>query len=237
MKNNTSERMYYMYKRLILLSLTFCIFLTGCTSQKDKTAAITSQSTSTSKNSNEDLVNKIESLQNQLVEKNKTIQELTDKSKEFEVFKSNTWEELDYYLQFIDKTTKYLNEDELLSLAKGEWKYTIKADEIPVPSSGLLTIDKSNFKIVISEEEAPYPALSKALHTKGKLSGKPFTEQIKFLNYKPSKVIDMPALSTNLSTQYDFRGIPKGTTINIEFTKELQERLNLEKNIIIISVK
>lgn len=226
-----------MYKRLILLSLTFFIFLTGCTYGKQKTAGITNKKTALSQNETKDFNKEIELLKKQLVQDDKTIQELTDKSKEFELFKNYTWEELDYYLQFIDKATKYLSEAELLSLARDEWKYTLEIDGNPISKNALVELDKSNFKIVISEEQVPFPALSNELHKKGKLPGKRFVEQLKFINYKPLEVSDELVATTKLSTQYDFRGVPKGTTIKIEVTKELQERLGLAKNIVSIAVK
>lgn len=226
-----------MYKKLILLSLAFFFFLSGCTLGKQKAASIDNNNTALSQNDNSDLKKEIKSLKNQLSQKDKAIQELTEKSKEFELFKNHTWEELDYYLQFIDKSTRYLSEEELLSLAKEEWTYALKVDENPISKNASITLNKSSFKIIISEEQVPFPALPTELHEKGRLPGKRFVEQIKFLNYKPSGVIDELVATTKPSVQFDFRCVPKGTIIKIEVTKELQKRLGLEKNIISIAVK
>lgn len=194
-------------KVLIFLTITsLLIFLIGCTSQTK----------------NHDI-------------KDSKIEELQSQVKSYELDLKILKEEKDGYKKFINSSIKYLNDSELLELAKKEWRYSIRVDEKPVESNDVLRIDKRDFKITYSEAQSAFPALAPQIHNKGSISGN-FFNHIKILDIKPNNIYPTDGTVVQ-GIVYEFKDVHKGKTIKLQISNELKERLSLKTNIVTIQVR
>lgn len=161
-------------------------------------------------------------------------QETNDLKEKYELRIKNLKREKDTYKTFIDETIKYLNDDELLELAKSEWSYNVEVNEEPVPPSGVININKNDFEIVYSEQQSSFPSLPQEIYKQGRISG----EYIDHLLIKEVEPVDVARLDGTVVTgfKYVFKNIPSNTSIKIEISDELKERMGLKTNTITVDV-
>lgn len=228
----------YMKKGLmrLVVFIIFIMLMMSCTNQNNQVSStVTPKNTVETKNDDRDV--KIAELQKQVNSQENTIRELQEKLQAGETGMNFSKDEIDNYKRFIDSALKYLNESLLLELAKGEWGYAIKIDEKLVPVDGVAELNRSSFKVVFSERQISYPPiLPIEIHNSGKISGSRFTEHLKVLDYKPSSISE-PAGTSVEAIVYEFTDVPKNTTIRLQVSKELKDRIGLKTDIISISVK
>lgn len=208
-------------KALIFLIITsLFISLLGCTNQTI----------------NSDIKDsKIAELQDKIDSYEKNINDLQEKINSYELEKKYLKEENDGYKKFINSSLEYLNSNDLLELAKKEWKYSISVDEKPIEPNAVLEIDKSNFKITYSETQSAFTCLPADIHNKGSISGN-FLDHLKILDIEPNSIQQTDGTVVQGMT-YEFKNLHKGTAIAIEISNELKERLSLKSNRLTIYVK
>jgi uncharacterized coiled-coil protein SlyX len=210
--------------------------MTGCTNQNSQTSSDVPLNKPIEVKSDE-RDKKIVELQKLVSSQENTIKELQDKLQANEAGMNFSKEEKDNYKRFVDSVLKYLNKSQLPGLAEGEWGYTIKVDEKPVSADGVVNLDKSSFNVSFSERQISYPPiLPVEIHNSGMISGSRFTDHLKVLDYKPSNISE-PAGTSVEAIVYEFKNVPSATTIKLQVSKELQDRIGLKTDVISISVR
>lgn len=204
-------------KRIIILTICIIliIFSTGC---KDKSVI--------EENNQNNL--KIEELE-------KTNNELEEKIDTYQNNLSSIKEEKDFYLDFISQIVTQMPEEEQIELAKTQWQYHLLLNNTPIPVDGIINMDKDEFELTVIEEQNLYTALPDELHSKGRISGSIFSNHIKFLNIKPNGTTGADGTIVS-STTYSFEHLSLGSVINLELSGELQQRLNLNTNVLTITI-
>ncbi|ABR48414.1 hypothetical protein Amet_2256 [Alkaliphilus metalliredigens QYMF] len=210
-----------MKKKILLFTIVISlfIFLIGCTNQ----------ATVDEKNL------KVEELQNQIEKHDQKIKELEEKNNSYEIKVKNLEEERDSYKRFIDKAIKYLDDDEMVKLARGEWIYSIEVDGQSVPSDGEIEIDKKYFEIIYSERQSILSSLTQEIYEQGSISGEYF-DHLKIKDAKP-KNIKRGDGTVVTGFIYEFENLSPNTSFKLEISDELKDRLNLQTNIISIYIK
>lgn len=142
--------------------------------------------------------------------------------------------ELEKEIELINSITKDFMYEQQLSIARKQWHYSLRVDDEQITNSTIET-NKTNFKISLSEGHDAMPLVPMEAFNNGKVSGDT-KEHIKFNNYKPNDMME-PAGGFVWGFVYVFDNIPHGTSIEMEISKELQERIGLDTNIVNIKVK
>ena len=127
-------------------------------------------------------------------------------------------------MQIID--FKALNKEKLINFAKSEWKYELKISGTDCPVSGEVELPDNTFEVQLIERQAPFTALPVDIFNQGSIS-QPYNE--------PLKVVSSSVYTTSGSSGtvvdsfiYRFSKVPKESAIELNITKELQERLGLK---------
>ncbi|SHE73986.1 hypothetical protein [Alkalibacter saccharofermentans] len=139
--------------------------------------------------------------------------------------------QIQYNRDFIQIMTGYVSEADLLTLAKMEWNYMVQVNEEDISSDGLIELDVDTFSITVEEAQNQYRALPAQIRNLGKLSGSLFSNHIQFLDVRPSETSGIDEANISSAT-YMFRDLSPGTEVNLEISRELQDRLGLETNIL-----
>ncbi len=208
-----------MKKLVVILSIIMIFGLIGCTNQStvDK----------------KDL--ELEELQNKIERYEQKIKELEENNSSYEIRIRNFEEERDTYKSFIDKATKYLDEDEIVELARGEWVYNIEVDGQSVPPDGEVEVYNNNFEIIYSERQSIISMLNHEILEHGIIS-EDYIDHLEIIDAKP-KEINRTDGTVVTGFIYEFENIPSNTSFNIEISDELKDRLNLNTNTISIYIK
>lgn len=137
--------------------------------------------------------------------------------------------------KFIEKTLSYLTEEEIKELAKNEVKYNTLIDDKEIKDN-FITVGKKDFKLVFNEKILGGAIINTKINNLGLLEGNRYEEHMKIIgtdkyetNYGSGTIVN--------AVEYDFKDIASDTEFHLELSKELQERLGLENNIIRVSVK
>ncbi|QQK08843.1 hypothetical protein [Miniphocaeibacter halophilus] len=136
---------------------------------------------------------------------------------------------------FIEKTLGYLTEEEIKELAKDEVKYNILIDDKEIKDN-FITVSRKDFKLVFSEKMTGGAIINTKINNLGLLEGNRYEEHMKIVGTDNYKTNYGSGTIVN-AVEYDFKDIASETEFQLELTKELQERLGLENNIIKVSVK
>lgn len=200
-------------KSVLLFIILILIFCTSCTNK-----AVIEENNINSKKIKE-LENKINNLETNI--------------ENYKISEDSLKTEMQFYKSFIEGMTSYLEEEEIIELAKSQWHYSIFVDEIPMALNGLIEISTDSFQLTVSEEQSSYSALPTKMQKKGKISGSIFSNHIKFLNTKPNETSGADGTIVS-STTYTFNNLSPDDTVDLEISAELQTRLSLETNILTI---
>ena len=160
------------------------------------------------------------SIQNQYIKNNK---ELEDKVAHLESV-------LDKYYE--DKITKLLGENELMPMAREQWKYSLTANDESFKED-YIYIGTKEVTLVFAENEPKEKLLPNSIHNKGALAG-----QDKLDKFYDHLIIECPVpYETKIKTEgnttyayYEFKDVPRGTIITLRLSEPLRERLNLPYN-------
>ena len=166
---------------------------------------------------------------------NEEIEQLFEEIEDQKLLVKNYKEELASYQNFIEKAMKYLDENELKKLAKSEFNYKIEIDGNPIPSNGEIEIEKNNFEVAFIEEASSLITLQSELYLLGKISGE-YIEHLVFKGIEPTKNKRLDGTVVT-SFVYEFEDLEPNSTVIIEITDELKERLELKTNTIRVKVK
>lgn len=166
---------------------------------------------------------------------NKHEQEIQELKEEHELSIQYLKEEKDAYLKLIGEITKYLDEAQLLELAKSEWRYNIEVNGKPIPPNGEIEIDRNDFEVVFSEEQSTFPSLPSEIHRQGAISGE-YGEHLLIKDVEPKDIrrIDGTVITAFV---YVFENLTSNTSLKLEISDELKERIGLKTNIINIKIK
>lgn len=242
-------------KRLVacLVLLSFVLF-SGCanadTSKQNKDNTGTEANQTTGKNieqrnedsgSKDNIVNSSEnanskaddskdSTERELSMANDRIMQLESEVKGGENYRK----ELEKEIELINSFTKNLPYEQQLSIAQKQWHYSLRIDDVQI-TEGMVETDKTSFSITLSEGHDVLPLVPVGVFNKGKISGNT-KDHIKFNSCKPSDMME-PAGGSVWGFAYMFNNVPHGTKVEVEISKELQERLGISTNIININVK
>lgn len=202
-----------MVKKIILMLVIFSLIIfSGC---EDK-----------NKIEDEDEIkdSKIAQLESQIEQLNTKITEL-----EGEINELN--KQIEYKDDFVEIMTEYISDGDLLTLAKMEWTYNIQVDEEDINVDGIVELDMPTFSLKVEEVQNQYKALPTQIRNLGKISGSLFSNHIQFLDAKPSETSGIDEANISSAT-YVFKDLSPGTEVSLEISRELQDRLGLETNIL-----
>lgn len=203
--------------RLKVILLTgLCLLLTGCgqisqvdedLAEKDRTIA--------------QLENRIDQLETQ-------IKQLEDELDGLENYRSSTE-------SFIRSSISVLPSESLNAMAQLDWSYEILINESPLPEDNTVLLSDRSFTFTISERKNPDSILPVDISEMGKISGSIFSNHIQFPTTMPSDVLGD---DTNLvsSATYVFEELEPGSTLQFEFSQELQQRLGISTNVLNVIV-
>jgi len=224
-----------MIKRAVLGMAIFVVLVlaTGCL---NNTKTVKTGPNTILEQKTEDKAKIIAELQDTLKEKDKIIEDLKEQLNNSGITAASFKEEMQEYKKNVSSMLTKLGEHELKKLAKNEWIYTISIDDNPIPQNGVINLSKSQFNLYLSERQTSYPILPPEIHNLGKISGKRIMEHLTISGYKPTNILDGLAGTFVESTAYEFKDVPKNIIINFELSKELQNRIGLETNIVKITV-
>jgi hypothetical protein len=209
-------------KNVINIIIVISLLLNGCTNTSNKDVG--------NKTNNDMVVSQNQPSTNQ--EKD----DLVERLKRSIIDQKYLEEERDYYKAAISKLTIKLSEEEMLSLAKEQWKYKLKIDGQLMEKQSEIIINKNSFQVSLSEEQAPYEIVPAEIFSKGKISGESYREHIKFINVQPNFIsgTDGTVITSEI---FSFENISKDTNIQLEITQELKNRLGINTNIISIRIR
>lgn len=239
---------------IIIIVSIISIILTGC-NNKTEVSQVNVENKSIEEI--EKLKNEILSLKTETNEKEHKIKKLEEdiqnlkeesNQKNSDMDLKYIIEERDYYRLYIDKYLQKLSNEELLNIAKTEWTYSlyIKLGTmenkskviIEIPKDGIIEVKESSFLLTISEHQSAFPILNNYIEIYNKGSIENYSNHLKILDNKNYISEGYSASGTIVdSLTYEFLNVPKGSKIKLEISEELKERLNLNTNIIMISVK
>jgi outer membrane murein-binding lipoprotein Lpp len=200
-------------KKIILILVIFSLIIfSGC---EDK-----------NKIEDEDEIkdSKIAQLESQIEQLNTKITEL-----EGEIDELN--KQIEYKDDFVEIMTEYISDGDLLTLARMEWTYNIQVDEEDINVDGIVELDMPTFSLKVEEVQNQYKALPTQIRNLGKISGSLFSNHIQFLDAKPSETSGIDEANISSAT-YVFKDLSPGTEVSLEISRELQDRLGLETNIL-----
>jgi outer membrane murein-binding lipoprotein Lpp len=167
---------------------------------------------------------KIAQLESQIEQLNTKITEL-----EGEIDELN--KQIEYKDDFVEIMTEYISDGDLLTLARMEWTYNIQVDEEDINVDGIVELDMPTFSLKVEEVQNQYKALPTQIRNLGKISGSLFSNHIQFLDAKPSETSGIDEANISSAT-YVFKDLSPGTEVSLEISRELQDRLGLETNIL-----
>ncbi|WP_144512225.1 hypothetical protein [Bacillus sp. FJAT-22090] len=208
---------------LILTALSIIVFLSGCI---DK---------STVENSAK--MDEKDTLKQLIEDKDTHIKELEQKNKELQDTVQNiktdltyTKEEANFYNQMIEELIADYSNAQLKDLAKKLWDYELEVNGSPVPSDGIVEVQKNTIEISVIERQPAYAVLPADIFMQGRISGN-YYEHIKFTS-NPSETYNTDGtIVTGIHHKFD---VEKGDTISFSVTEELQKSLGLDTSEITI---
>ncbi|QIB25923.1 hypothetical protein [Caloranaerobacter azorensis] len=228
-----------LYVFLLFLCFSILVFI-GCNNLDSKISI--EESTTQKTISNNKVNEEIEKLKEE-------ISRLNEELKRKEASIKCLMEQKDYYKQSIDFMLEKLSEDELKEIMEKEWWYTLsiiynegddkKDVEISFPKNCRITLDKSDFDLVFSEHNKLYHiinATDKYKKIYEEVLIRNWSDNIKVKNYDKYSIAAGSGTVVD-SIAYQFRNVPNGTKIEIELSEKLKQKLGLEDNILIISIK
>lgn len=129
-----------------------------------------------------------------------------------------------------EKLTKLLGREQLVSLAKDQWKYSLAVNGERF--KGFYIYPRTNdVTLVLTETHTNDKDLPENILNLGSLTGgdktDKFHDHLEIKTTVPYKKVVESGLSFTKAS-YDFKGVPKGTIINVKLTEPLRERLGLE---------
>lgn len=201
--------------------LVLCMLLSSCSNKNTVT-----QKTNTNTGS-------IDTKSNVEAELNQAKDKITELESTIEGDKGYI-DELQKEIELANSFTKKYPVKEQLAIAKMQWHYSLKIDDKKV-SGNTVEVDKTDFQVDLSEGHDALPLVPMDVFNNGRISGDT-KEHIKFSNYKPSDMME-PAGGNVWGYVYEFKNVPHGTNIEMKISKELQERIGVNNNIINIKVK
>lgn len=163
------------------------------------------------------------------------IKELEEQNNEYKILNSQLEEESDSYKNFAKETIKHLDDDEILELAKNEFRYKIEIDGKPIIDNKDIEFNNSNFKISIIEEQSIVSSTIDPLFEKGSLDGE-YQDHLEIIGIEP---ININSTDGTIVTGfiYEFKDIPENINFKLKLSNQLKERIGLKNSIINIHVK
>ncbi|OLS02387.1 hypothetical protein TICRE_16280 [Tissierella creatinophila DSM 6911] len=163
------------------------------------------------------------------------IKELEEQNNEYKILNSQLEEESDSYKNFAKETIKHLDDDEILELAKNEFRYKIEIDGKPIIDNKDIEFNNSNFKISIIEEQSIVSSTIDPWFEKGSLDGE-YQDHLEIIGIEP---ININSTDGTIVTGfiYEFKDIPENINFKLKLSNQLKERIGLKNSIINIHVK
>jgi hypothetical protein len=128
---------------------------------------------------------------------------------------------METYKNFLNKVLGYLNEEEMLQLAKSEYIYRLEINGEPVPSDGVIEMDTNSFDVFLSQEQPGYLILPREILQKGAISGDYF-DHLTIKGVTPKNISRGDGTVITSST-YEFENLPSNTSLILEVSDELKE--------------
>jgi hypothetical protein len=149
---------------------------------------------------------------------------------------SNINTEKDKYYE--EKLSALLSKEELSSLAKENWKYSLTVNDLNI-SEGSVSIGEKDIYIMLTETKNTSKPLPKKTTASGSLTSE--DKASKFYDYlkldSPIKYeLYIESEGDTTYVYYDILGVPSGSTISLKLEQPLKERLQLNSDTIQIKV-
>lgn len=226
-----------MKKKMILLpiGLASAILLGACTSPADAPQTDAKQNQAVQNQTTEQVSEEGQEADTEskmVAVKESDLNELKEDNESKADYINSLEKELKYYKEYVQSMTNTMTEDKLAVLIEKEWTYTLAVNGINFPSNGVLDMEATDFELILKEEKAPYSVLSEENQAKGQLKND-ITKSIS------SSVGEMTLKEEDLKKEVviSYTGLEKGTTINIAIEEELQKKMGLTTNQLVINLK
>lgn len=128
-----------------------------------------------------------------------------------------------------DKLTKLLSKEEIMALQKAQWKYTLKANDIPFDNSHIY-VRSRDIILTLTESQKEEKLLPISMHNLGSLvSGDKKDNFFEHMIIKSDIPYEKKIQTYNNYTNvfYSFKNLSVGTVITLVLSEPLKERLNL----------
>lgn len=128
-----------------------------------------------------------------------------------------------------NKLTKLLSKEEIIALQKAQWKYTLKANDIPFDNSHIY-VRSRDIILTLTESQKEEKLLPISMHNLGSLvSGDNKDNFFEHMIIKSDIPYEKKIQTYNNYTNvfYSFKNLSVGTVITLVLSEPLKERLNL----------
>lgn len=141
---------------------------------------------------------------------------------------------VEYEQQLRDIIEDY-SDDQLLELAKSQFEYRLKVNESSIPKNGVLEIEANQVEIFLAEYRSELYFLPEGILEQGGLSEDYWGH---ILKVEPAQY-EETWLDGTVNTAYGliYSDLTSGDEIQLTISDELQQRLRLETNQVIIRIK
>lgn len=130
----------------------------------------------------------------------------------------------------------YFSEEQLNAFAEDQWQYRLSVSDVDIPVSGVLEVEADQIEISLSQQQPEMSLLPSEIFEQGQISGESYHEHILEVTPEPAEETWRDG---TVVTGYGliYTDLTPGTEIQLTITEELQERLGLETNQLIIRIK
>lgn len=143
-------------------------------------------------------------------------------------------EQKQYLITVIQKVMENFSDEEMLEFSRNQFVYNLQVNGESIPENGRVNIPEGGVEISLSEKGMGYDFLPPEWLEKGRISGN-YIDHL--LNFDTSNWIPWGTDGTVITAQgYKATNLKAGERFSVTITDELNERLNLETNIIQIEV-
>lgn len=146
----------------------------------------------------------------------------------------NMKKDIDFYKSISERAVNLLNDEQIIELAKEEWKYSLLVNGKEFNGDGV-KIEGNTLDMVVSENRSSNSLLPEELVMKGQIPNY-FYKQIKVESEIPPEVTNKDG-EYSTEVHYKFSYLSKGDKIKITLSDELKERLKLKNTKYIIYIK
>lgn len=224
----------YTKKVLLSLGLVSLLGLGACSNPPDAPAKENPLSTTEEGSKQTQLTSSKENeKESRMVQvKESDLKELKNDIESKEEYISSMEKELKYYKEYAQSISNTMPDDKLQILIDKEWTYSLSINGVNFPTNGILDLASSDFELILKEEKAPYSVLSEEQQAAGRIKQN-------LSNSISTSTGELKLQETDLVQEVivSYSKLEKGTIINIQVHEDLQKKLGLTTDKLVINIK